>query len=206
MAALLGSAWAAFLLPPQLTDWDGPRAPAWAQRLDGSAPYDLLRQAGSALGVVDDYVLFGVLVAPSFVLVGVPLLAASRGVGRAARATGWLTILGAAVTIASYGGYGLGEPWDVLWGIEGLLLIVVGVVALVAGLRALRTRRVPRWWAVMLAATVVVLVVSTLAFTYFPHGTLVAYGVEVAVLAGASGDRLLPARRGDRHELAVPGR
>ena len=42
-------------------------------------------------------------------LVGVALLAAVRGLGRWATATGWLTVLGTVAVLLSYGGEAAGE-------------------------------------------------------------------------------------------------
>jgi hypothetical protein len=183
--ALLGSAWAAFLLPPQLAAWDGTGAALWVQRLEGAAPYDALRSAAAPLGV-DDYSLFGMLVAPSFLAVGVALLAAVRGLGPWATATAWLTVLGAPAALLSYGGYAVGEPWDVAWGVEIWVLLGIGVCGTVAGIQAAARRRAARWWCALLAATLVVIVLSSVAFAYFPHGTLVGHGVQVAVLVAAA--------------------
>jgi hypothetical protein len=94
-----------------------------------------------------------------------------------------LTLLGAPVAALSYMGHALPEPWHALWGLEIPLLLAMGICAVVAGVAAARLHRLPLWWAALLAATVGVLAVSTLLFTYFPHGSLVGYGLEVAVLA-----------------------
>ena len=71
-----------FLVPPQVNAWGGAAAPAWARSLDGARPYDWVRAAGAAFGLTDDYVLFGLLVAPAFALYGVPLLGVARVIGR----------------------------------------------------------------------------------------------------------------------------
>lgn len=177
--ALLGSLWAAFLLPPQVVAWDGEAAPAWGERLADAAPYGWIRQAG---GGVDDYVLFGALVAPSFLLIGLALLPVGRVAGRWTTALAWLTLLGAPAVLVSYPASGWEGPWSVLWGLEIPLLLAMGLCGIVAGVRAYRRRRLPGWACFLLGATVLVLGVSTGVFTYFPHGSLVGYGIEVAVL------------------------
>ncbi|WP_146901663.1 hypothetical protein [Cellulomonas aerilata] len=163
--------------------WDGDAAPGWARRLEGAESFDLIRAAGAAAGIRDHYVLFGLLIAPSFILIGVPLLRASQAVGRSTAVLAWSTLLGAPASLMSYGGVGLGDPWDLFWGAEIPLLLAVCVCGAVAGVLAYRRHRVPVWWAALLAATPVVIVAGTAVFSYFPHGSLVGYGVEVAALA-----------------------
>ena len=72
--AVVGSIWAASLLPPQLGAWDGASAPGWARRLDGTVPYDWVRDVAASLQISDDYALFGALLAPPFLLIGTALV------------------------------------------------------------------------------------------------------------------------------------
>ncbi|MFG1820661.1 hypothetical protein ACGFIF_43365 [Kribbella sp. NPDC049174] len=181
--AVVGSIWAAFLLPPQLVAWDGASAPEWARRLDGSVPYDWVRDVAAGLQISDDYALFGALLAPSFLLIGTALVPAARVAGRWTGAVALLTVLGAPITVISYVGHDLGPPWDSLWGAEIPLLLAICICAAVAGVVSYRRHHIRGWWAGLLGSTTVVLVASTALFDYFPHGSLVGYGVEVAVLA-----------------------
>ena len=163
--------------------WDGAGGPDWAHQLSAASPYDWVRSAAATLGAPGDYETFGVLVAPAFLLIGVALLPRARVAGRWTGTLAWLTLLGAPVAALSYMGHALPEPWHALWGLEIPLLFAMGICAVVAGVAAAWLHRLPLWWAALLAATVGVLAVSTLLFTYFPHGSLVGYGLEVAVLA-----------------------
>ena len=181
--ALAGALWSAFLLPPQVVAWDGSSAPTWARRLAEAAPYDGLRRLAAAVGISDEYALFGSLVAPSFLLIGLAMWRAVGATGRWTRLVALLTILGTPIVLLSYLGYDAGEPWRYFWGTEFFLLIAIGIFAVPAGVVAHRHHRLRRDRAALLASTIVVLAVSTALFTYFPHGSLIGYGLEVAVLA-----------------------
>ncbi|MEV0285883.1 hypothetical protein AB0H36_17345 [Kribbella sp. NPDC050820] len=180
--AVIGSIWAAFLLPPQLVAWDGIAAPIWAQRLADTTPYDAIRRLAAALSISDDYTLFGTLVAPSFLLIGTALLPAARIAGRWTVTFAVLTMLGAPVTVISYVSPHLEAPWQYLWGAEIPLLLAICLCSIPTGVLAYRPHRLPGWWATLLGSTTVVFIASTALFEYFPHGTLVGYGAEVAVL------------------------
>jgi hypothetical protein len=181
--AVVGSLWAAFLLPPQVVAWDGAAAPSWARRLEDAAAYNWVRDVAASLRVSDDYALFGALVAPSFLLIGVALLPSARAAGRWTRALALLTLLGAPIAVLSYVSHDLDAPWRYFWGAEIPLLLALCICGVVAGVISYRRHHLPGWWAALLGSTVVVLLASTALFTYFPHGSLVGYGVEAAVLA-----------------------
>ncbi|WP_353950465.1 hypothetical protein V6K52_12570 [Knoellia sp. S7-12] len=142
-----------------------------------------MRPIGNDLGVPGDYVLFGVLVAPAFLLIGVSLLPRARIAGRWTAVLAWLTLLGAPIVTLSYVASSLPSPWHAMWGLEALLLVAMGICGVVAGVAAYVTHRLPLWWSSLLAATIGVLTISTVLFTYFPHGSLIGFGVEVAILA-----------------------
>ena len=180
---MTGSAWSVFLIPPQLVAWDGGDAAGWAKQLAGAPPYDEIRRMAADLGVFDEYALFGSLVAPSFLLIGLALLpAVGPNVGWT-RLVAVLTILGTPASLLSYAGQDLGAPWRNFWGAESLLLILIGLFAVPAGVIAYQLGQLRGWQAALLGSTILVLVGSTALFGYFPHGSLVGYGIEVALLA-----------------------
>lgn len=180
--AAVAATWALFLLPPELVAWDGLGAPAFLHRVADSAPYDLVREMGSGLGL-RDYELFGPLVAVSFLCVGLAVLVMGTVAGRWTRLLGWVSVLGAPVTVLSYLSSDEAHPLHALWGSELFVLLTMGLVGFVAAILARRTHRMPRWWALLLGATLLVLVAGTLLLGYYPHGSLVAFGIAVAVLA-----------------------
>ena len=89
----------------KLVAWDGTAAPASAQRLAVAAPYHQIRTIAARLGLYDDYALFGSLVAPSFLLIGIAILLAVGRTGRWTRVVGVLTIIGMPIALISYLGY-----------------------------------------------------------------------------------------------------
>jgi hypothetical protein len=185
-AALLGATWSAFLLPPQLVVWSGLAAPEWIWRLEGTVLYDWWRLL-DGLGGRDAYAWSGLVLAPAWLLVGVPLLRLGSRAGRAVGLVGVVTLLGAVVCAASYLAAEATGPVRLLWGAEAPWLLLLGVTALVAGPLAVVRHGMPRWWGGLLAATLLVLAAGTLALTYYPHGALVALGLEVAALAATVG-------------------
>ena len=94
-----------------------------------------------------------------------------------------LTIIGAPVTLLSYLGHNADAPWKYFWGTEGLLLLAIGVAAIPAGILAYQHRQLGGWRATLLTSTIFVIGTGTSLFAYWPHGSLVSYGVEVALLA-----------------------
>ncbi len=182
LPALLGAIWALFLLPPQLVEWDGLAAPASVWSLHESGLYDWWRYLDGA-GGLDAYAWSGVLLVPAWLLIGLPLVRYRHRAGRAVALVGGVTVLGAPVCTVSYLAAETSGWWRVLWGVEAPLLLLLALTALVAAPLALRRHRVPPWWAALLGATVLVLVASTLLLGYYPHGSLVGLGLEVAALA-----------------------
>ena len=117
-------------------------------------------------------------IALGWVLIGWPLLA----YGRLPAIVGVLFLLGAPVSVASYLAEDAASPWHQLWGAEIFVLLAIPVAALAAAVST-RARHFPTWWWALMACTLAVTVGSTALFGYFPHGTLIGLGAEVAVLA-----------------------
>lgn len=131
--------------------------------------------------MADSYVWFGAGVAPSYLLIGIPLGHALKDLGIWGRLVAGLTILGAIATGISYPAKRFDEPWNTLWGIEGPVWLAVIAAGLVAGGVALRRERSLRAWLVMVIPFVIV--VSTLLLGgYYPHATPVGYGIFTAFL------------------------
>lgn len=171
----------------QVVEWSGSGAPAWAARIDAGLPvYGWIRDAAAWAGIHDGYELFGAAVFPSFLLIWFSLQATTRLLGRAGAVLSWLTLAGAPVVVGSYLAHDEAAPIRYVWGAEFFLLVAIGLAALAAGLAAWPTLR-PRWRAVLVASTPLILVVATLALTYYPHGSLVGIGVEAGMLAAAGG-------------------
>ncbi len=208
LLAATGAAWAGFVLPPVLVAWSGSDAPAWARHIAAGQPYDWIRSVGDRLGAPGDYErlgapgdyeVFGVLIAPAFVLIGLALLPRARVAGRWTAVLAWLTLLGAPIVTLSYVGHALPDPWHAMWGLEIQLLTAMAICGIVAGVFAFRSHQLPLWWAALLGATIGVLIISSVLFAYFPHGTLIGFGIEVAVLALGE-----PTRQGSSPAPAAP--
>lgn len=179
VTGLAGALWALLLLPPTLVEWGD--APGWAARLNETGPYVWLAEQLATASITNTYAFWGIAAAVAFALIGVSLWIGTRQVGRWGTATSVATLVGAPVVVASYLAEGAPTPWRYLWGSEFFVLVAIGVTGLVAGIVALR-RPVPRSSGVLLAATLVFIAVGTVAFTYYPHGSLVGLGIEAAIL------------------------
>ncbi|HEY5981012.1 MAG TPA: hypothetical protein VIT41_15415 [Microlunatus sp.] len=182
----VGAAWSAFLLPPQLLTWSGSGAPDWADRLAGASPYRAIRRVAATQGVFDDYALFGSLVAPSFLVIGLALWRALGSTGRWTRIMAIVTMLGTPIVILSYTGHAATGLWRSFWGTEIFVLLAIGLCAIPASILAYQHGRLAGWRFGLLISTLLVLITSTVLLTYWPHGTLVGYGIEVALLAAPS--------------------
>ncbi|WP_448810154.1 hypothetical protein [Agromyces bauzanensis] len=183
VAAFVAALWALFLLPPQQQAWSGVFAPRWLRVLDDLPVYDAIRNWLHSVGEHDFYLAFGALAAVSFVLIWWATGPAFAALGWSGRVLGWLTLLGAPVTALSYLNHPVDAPVHALWGAEAYALMLVGIWAVVVAIVAPRGRGIPGWERALLAATLPIMVVSTLALSYWPHGTLVGFGVEAAVMA-----------------------
>lgn len=184
IAGVGASAWAFFLLPPQLHVWSTSYGmPAWLRAINELPVYDGLRAAAAAVGWTDLYVVFGAPSALSFLLLALALRPVTRTLGLVGALLFWLLLLGAPITFISYVSHDWPEPWDALWGAEAFVLALAGLLALAGAIVAL-VRRVRPWWAVVLLGLMLVFeVAGTLLLGYWPHGTLVPMGVVAAVLA-----------------------
>ncbi|MGW9166430.1 hypothetical protein [Agromyces sp. NPDC055658] len=210
VAALAAAAWAFFLLPPQQAVWSGADSPDWLAALDDSAVYDALRSALASMGWGDFYLVFGAASALSFVLVWLATGPTFAALGWTGRVLGWLVLATAPITALSYANHPLDAPWHAIWGAELFALLAIGVWAIVVALA--NGRGAPLWERLLLAATLPIIVGSTVLLTYWPHGSLVGLGLVAAALA-AWGERAddadagtAPARGGSRSGSGEVGR
>ncbi|MET1044576.1 MAG: hypothetical protein ABWX59_10745 [Microbacteriaceae bacterium] len=184
LAGVAASAWAFFLLPPQLQTWSTDAGmPPWLRELASLPVYDGLRDAADAVGLTDHYALFGAAVAPSFVLLAIALRPATRTLGILGALLHWVTLLTALIVVISYVTHALPAPWNGLWGAEALGLALMGLLALACGVVAVLRRASPVWPSVMLTLLLPVTVASTVLFGYWPHGSLVLMGIWLAIIA-----------------------
>lgn len=186
VAALAAALWALFLLPPQQQAWSGVFAPRWLRVLDDLPVYDALRGWLHTLGQHDFYLVFGAASALSFVLIWWATGPTFAALGWSGRVLGWLVLLGAPVTALSYLNHPVDAPLHALWGGEAFALMLIGIWALVVAIAAPRRRGIPWWERVLLGLTLPIMIVATLALSYWPHGTLIGFGVEAAVIAAAA--------------------
>jgi len=183
-AALLGAAWAFVLLPPQQRAWSGGYAmPHWLFVLDGLPPYDAVRAWLVSVGEPDFYLVFGAAASVSFALAWFATGPAFAALGWSGRVLGWLVLAGAPVTLLSYLNHADGSPLRFMWGAEAFVLIAIGLWAVLVAFLAPRGAGIPVWERVLLGATLPVLVGATALFAYWPHGTLIGFGLEAAALA-----------------------
>lgn len=96
--------------------------------------------------MADSYVWFGAGVAPSYLLIGIPLGHALKDLGIWGRLVAGLTILGAIATGISYPAKRFDEPWNTLWGIEGPVWLAVIAAGLVAWLHYVVSALSGRGW------------------------------------------------------------
>ena len=180
----VGGLWALLILPFPATEFGVPLW-SWVFRF---RPYFWAREA-----VHDPYIVFGALAALSFVSIGVALLPDLRRAGWGGTVMGWLILAGAPVTALSYLNTATDAPLHFLWGAEAFVLVAVGIAGILAAVTA--GSRWRGWVRLLLGLTLPLLVVATLATGYWPHGPLVALGVDavVIILAAPRG----PRRRAD---------
>ena len=181
-AAVLAALWALVLLPPQLAAWSGAGAPAWSRGLDSLPVYDGLRRSLASVGLGDSYAVFGAAASASFVLIWWATGPTFARLGWNGRVLGWLVLGSAPITVLSYLNHPTDAPLHALWGAEGFALLLIGLWAVFAG-AAPRASGIPIWERALIASTLAVILLATLAFGYWPHGTLIGLGVEAAVLA-----------------------
>jgi len=184
LAGIAASAWAFFLLPPQLHVWTGSYGmPAWLRVLNELPIYDGLRAALTGVGLTDYYAIFGAAIAPSFVLLAIALRPVTRTLGVLGGVLHWVSMLSAVLVMVSYLTHALPRPWNALWGSEAFALAIVGLLAIACAVVALARRMRPVWPAVMLMLLLPVAVASTVLFGYWPHGSLILLGLWVSVIA-----------------------
>ena len=181
-AAILAALWAFVLLPPQHAVWSGAGAPPWIAAIDALPVYDGIRLWLTSIGLDDFYLVFGAAASVSFVLIWWATGPAFAELGWSGRVLGWLVLLSAPITLLSYLNHPADAPLHRLWGAEGFALLLIGLWALVVVI-ATRSMPPPSWERVLLGFTLPILLIATLVFGYWPHGTLIGFGVEAAVLA-----------------------
>ena len=171
----LGGLWAAVTLPLTATAFGFAQ---WVWVFDYLVYVEARQWAGNP------YVVFGALASLSFLTIGIALLPDLRRARWGGAVMVWLIIVGAPVTALSYLNASERAPLHFVWGWEFLVLVAVGVSGVAAAATA------GRQWAIgvriLLAMTLVILAVGTLALGYWPHGSLVFLAVEaIAIIAAA---------------------
>ncbi|MCU1576980.1 MAG: hypothetical protein JWP70_1684 [Leifsonia sp.] len=195
-AALLGSAWAAFLLPPQSVAWSGVDAPGWIRTLSFWPVYDQIKVVMLRFGTTDVYMVFGTAASLSFLLIGLALYAPLRRTRRIlATLLAWAVLAGAPITFLSYLNHDTTAPLRFMWGWEGLLLTAIGVLATILAFALGGRSGWPLWLRIMLGSTPVLIVLSVFVLSYWPHGPLVVLGIEAALIAAYAPDQRTPAPR-----------
>lgn len=189
-AASVAALWAFLLLPPQHAVWSGSASPPWIAAIDALPVYDGIRLWLTSIGLGDFYLVFGAAASVSFVLIWWATGPVFAALGWSGRVLSWLVLLAAPITLLSYLNHPTDAPLHGLWGAEGLALILIGLWAVVAGVVP-RASAIPVWEQALLASTLPIMFIATLGFGYWPHGTLVGFGLETAVLA-AWAPRLSP--------------
>lgn len=189
--ALAGGAWALLSAPLVAADWGAP----WIGALSRAEPWRSVRA-----GVDDPYVVFGALAGISFLAIGLALLPDLRRAGWGGVVMLVGVLAGTVVSPLSYLGTPESSPLHGLWGSEGPLLVAVGLSGVLAAITA---RRWPLRVRLLLGATLLVLVAGTLVLGYYPHGPLVALGIEAAVVVGASRPGERTRGREDRAAVAA---
>ncbi|HET6673502.1 MAG TPA: hypothetical protein VFG92_09015 [Agromyces sp.] len=181
-AAVLAALWAFVLLPPQHAVWSGADSPPWIAAIDALPIYRELRQWLSSIGLDDFYLTFGAAASVSFILIWYATGPTFAVLGWSGRVLGWLVLLSAPITFLSYLNHPTDAPLHWLWGAEAFALLLIGLWAVVAAV-APRTSAIPVWETALLAATLPIVFMATIAFGYWPHGSLIGLGVEASVLA-----------------------
>ena len=175
VAALLAARWWVLQSPPPLSGWSGVDATAWSSAHDARPLY----------------AVFGAAASVSFVLIWWATGPTFARLGWTGRVLGWLVLCSAPITVLSYLNHPTDAPLHALWGAEGFALLVTGLWAVFAGV-APRAEGIPAWERALIGSTLAVMVVATFAFGYWPHGTLIGFAAEAAVLA-AWAPRFVPA-------------
>jgi hypothetical protein len=186
LLAVAGGAWALFTLPLTAAEWSWP----WVATVSRLEPWRSLIGA-----VVEPYILYGALTGLSFLAIGLALLPDLRRAGWGGAVLVWAILAGTVVSPVSYLSTPAESPLHALWGSEGPLLVVIGLLGVLAAVTA---QGWPRGARILLGLTLIALVAGTLAFGYYPHGPLIALAIEAAALIV-----LAPARTSSSH-MAEP--
>lgn len=178
-SAALAGVWALFLLPPQLVEWGD--APAWAERLNDSSFYRGVGSLRETIGLHDAYLASGSAIALAVLLLWWANGPVMRWLGWSGRVFNAVLLTLAPVTVLSYASYKETSPIHFLWGAEAFVLIALAVAGIVVA-AVTRAPRVRPWVRILMGATVLVEVVFTVVFTYYPHGTLIGLAVQSGIL------------------------
>src|SRR5690606_6947926 len=93
---------------------------------------------------------------------------------------GGIILIPATLTVLSYLNHADGAPLRFLWGWEGWVLVLLGLWGIVAAF-APGAPRLRLWEALTLGLTLPVIILSTLASSYWPHGPVV--GLSLMAIA-----------------------
>ncbi len=190
LLAGLGGLWAALTLPLVATAFGSAQ---WVWVFEYPMYVEARQWAGNP------YVVFGALVSLSFLAIGIAAAPDLRRARWGGLAMALLIIIGAPITALSYLNSSERAPLHFTWGWEFYVLVAVGLSGIAAAATAGRQWRVGV--RVLLGMTLLILVVGTLLFGYWPHGSLVCLAFEaIVIIATAPRDAAFAAER-DAHAM-----
>lgn len=183
-AGILSIVWAAAILPPQVLDWAGRGGSVWwaVAMYDGLGYRSLVRGLAS-VGLGDTYLVFGVAIVPTMLLVWWATRPALLALGWSGAVLSWGWFGLAPVTAISYLNHADDAPLRAIWGAEGFWLMALFLWGIVVAIVAPRRRGIPVWVRIVVGATVLFGIGGTLLGGYYPHGTMIGIGVQAVILA-----------------------
>lgn len=180
VCAALAGVWALLLLPPQIVVWYGYGVPPWALAIDRTPPYAALHSALDAIGLTDDYLVFGSAIGLSFLLLWWATGPVLHAMGRTGGVFNVLLFATGVLCVLSYLNHPQDAPLHFLWGAEFFALAALGITGIVVAVVA-RTGT-PLWARLAIGATLVFEALGTLAFGYWPHGTVAGLSIQAVLL------------------------